>query len=234
MNVYYKNNLKTAYLVIEGDEQEYEDYQITMLQENKIPGFLPTYVRYIDNQSNYFYNISGMMSLKDKFEKEKLKHTHMRSLIHELLTVMQEAKKYMLDGEKILLDPEYIFCEKERYFFVYYPACDNDVRKEFHRLTEFFVREVDYKDKEGVHLAYTLHKATMEAHYSIEKIMEEVEQDEETPQVHYVERMEKMAEEIPMVSEKTDFWEPIKKLLDRKKKEKWGYWDEIFIEEEDL
>ena len=52
-----------------------------------------------------------------------------------------------------------------------------DIKEEFHKLTEFFVREVDYKNKEGVHLAYTLHKATMEEHYSIEKIMEELEHE---------------------------------------------------------
>ena len=234
MNVYYKNDLKTAYLVVEGDEEEQEDYQIAMLQENKILGLLPMHVRYVDNRSNYFYDISGMQSLETKFEKEKLQRTQMVRLIQDLLSVMQEAKKYMLDGEKILLDPEYIFCDKNRFLFSYYPSCELDVRKEFHKLTEFFVREVDYQDKEGVHLAYTLHKATMEEHYSIEKIMEEVEHEETIPQIHYVDKLEKPVEEELVVAEKQDFWEPIRRLLERKKKEKWGYWDDIFVEEEDL
>ena len=36
------------------------------------------------------------------------------------------------------------------------------------------------------------------------------------------------------IHEKKDFWEPVKKLLDKKKKCKWGYWDEIHIEQDDL
>lgn len=234
MNIYYKNNLKAAYLVIEGTEQENEDYQIGMLQENKIPGLLSMHVRYVDNHSDYYYDISGMQSMQAKYEKEKLELGDMKRMIQDLLSAMQEAKKYMLDGEKILMEPEYIFCEKEHFRFVYYPACEQNLKEEFHKLTEFFVREVDYKDKEGVHLAYTMHKATMEEHYSIEKIIENLEKEETVPKIHYVERMEKQEEENLAVAEKTEFWEPVRRLLERKKKEKWGYWDEVHIEEEDL
>ena len=46
--------------------------------------------------------------------------------------------------------------------------------------------------------------------------------------------MEQKEEEALAVAEKTEFWEPVRRLLERKKKEKWGYWDEIYIEEEDL
>lgn len=234
MNVYYKNNLKAAYLVIEGEEQENEDYQIAMLQNNKILGLLSMHVRYVDNRSDYHYDISGMQSMKDKYEKEKLTDSDIKRMIQGLLAATREAKKYMLDSENILLEPEYIFCERDRFVFVYYPSCKQNLKEEFHKLTEFFVREVDYQNKEGVHLAYTLHKATMEEHYSIEKIMEDLEHEEVTPKVHYVERMERQEEENLAVAEKTELWEPVRKLLERKKKEKWGYWDEIYIEEEDL
>ena len=233
MNIYFKNNLKAAYLVIEGEESENEDYQIAMLQGNNIGGLLSMHVRYVDNRSDYFYNISGMQSMKDKYEKEKLEYTDVKKMIQDLLNAMQETKKYMLDGEKILLDPEYIFCERDKFAFVYYPSCEQNMKKEFHKLTEFFVREVDYRNKEGVHLAYTLHKATMEEHYSIEKIMEELANEEVTPKIHYLDQTEKQEEPLT-VAEKTELWEPVRRLLERKKKEKWGYWDEIYIEEEDL
>ena len=234
MKVYYKNNLKAAYLVIEGEEQENEDYQVAMLHANKIPGLLSMHVRYVDNRSDYHYNISGMQSMKEKFEKEKLVYEDIRRMIQGLLDAMQEAKKYMLDGENILLEPEYIFCERDRFYFIYYPSCEQNLKEEFHKLTEFFVREVDYQNKEGVHLAYTLHKATMEEHYSIEKIMGEMGQEEVLPKIHYPQKSEPKEEEELAVAEKTEFWEPVRRLLERKKKEKWGYWDEIYIEEEDL
>ena len=41
-------------------------------------------------------------------------------------------------------------------------------------MTEFFVREVNYKDEDGVHFAYSMHKMTMEENYSIEEIMQKI------------------------------------------------------------
>jgi len=237
LNVYYKNNLKSSHLIIEGEERENEDYQIAMLQENNIPGLLSVHVRYIDNRSDYYYDVSGMQSMKNKYEKEKLREPDMKRLIQDLLNTMQEVKKYMLDGENILLDPEYIFCERDKFAFVYYPACDQKLKEAFHKLTEFFVREVDYRNKEGVHLAYTFHKATMEEHYSIEKIMEEIEGEDDgeevAPKIQYIEQIEKQEESLT-VAERTELWEPVRKLLERKKRGKWGYWDDIYIEEDDL
>lgn len=113
------------------------------------------------------------------------------------------------------------------------------MKDEFHRLTEYFVSEADYKEKEGVHFAYCMHKATMEENYSIEQIMNELmeekgEENEKTPPVRYDEKMEAHISENEMVAEKKELWGPVKKLLDKRKNDKWGSWDEIHIEEEDL
>ncbi len=234
MQSYYKNNLKHAEMILVGVEEENEDFQSMMLQENEIPGVLKTKVRYIDNLSHYHYDISGMVSLKAKHEKEKLRQAEIKGLIYQLLGTIKGIQKYMLEGRGILLDPQYIYCEKDKYLFCYFPPNRVEMKEEFHKLTEFFVKEVDYRDKEGVYLAYTLHKATMEEHYSIERIMEEIMQEKEVPIVEYQEKIEQQSEKQGLVAEKTDFWEPVRSLLDRKKREKWGYWDEIHIEEADL
>lgn len=234
MKAYYKNNLKQAELILKGEEDEEEDFQAMMLQENEIPGLLKTKVRYMDNASHYYYDISGKISLKTRHEKEKLKQEDIKRLIQQLLSTIKGIQKYMLEGRGILLDPQYIYCEKQQYLFCYYPPNRVEMKEEFHRLTEFFVKEVDYRDKDGVYLAYTLHKATMEEHYSIERIMEEIVNEKEEPIVDYQERMEEKIDENISIAEQSDFWEPVKTLLDRKKREKWGYWDEIHIEEDDL
>lgn len=220
MNAYFKNNLKQALLTLEGEEAR-DDFQIFMLQENEIPGLLKTSMKYIDGQSLYQYDISGKVSMKVKYEKMKLSNEDMRCLIHSLLQTLQEIEKYMLDARGILLAPEYIYCEGDKYFFCFYPPCSMELKEEFHKLTEFFVREVDYKDKEGIHLAYTLHKSSMDENYSIEKIMEEVLNEEVVPQIPYEKRMEDQAEETVAIEEKKELWEPVRKFLERRKKDRW-------------
>lgn len=219
MKTYYKNNLKEAYLILEGESEELEDYQLAMLQENDIPRILKTSVRYMDGKSHYYYDISGKTSLNAVHEMANLECEDIRRLTVALLDAIKELQKYMLSESCILLEPEYIFCEKGNYFFCYYPFCKDELKENFHKLTEFFVREVNYKDEEGVRLAYLLHKSTMEEHYSLEQILEEFEKEkEETPIVDYAERMEDPDIDEIMVAEKTEMWEPIRKFLERRKR----------------
>lgn len=229
LRMHYKNDLKRAYLILESDEVEKEDYQIIMLQENEIPGILKTDVRYVDNQSHYYYDISGKTSLKAVHEKINLSCEDMKSLVRDLLQAIQTIQKYMLDAKCLLLEPEYIFGDGKTYFFCYYPPGDCDIRTEFHQLTEFFVREVNYRDEDGVYFAYTLHKATMEENYSIEEIMKQFAQEEEKEDfeqqqiVDYTECMESPVLEENMIAEHDDLWEPIRKLLERGRRRRWGY-----------
>jgi len=218
-------------MILEGEEGDREDYQIVMLKENEISGILNMDVRYVDNQSQYYYDISGKTSFRTLHEKVNLSLDDMKRLVDALLQSIQTLKKYMLDSKCLLLDPEYIYCTDDSYYFCYYPSCRQDIREEFHRLTEFFVREVNYKDTEGVHFAYTLHKATMEENYSIEEIMKNLISDAEdeeqevydTPVVDYTECIENLAMEESIVEERDSMWEPVRRFLERSKKRKWGY-----------
>ena len=167
MKACYKNDLKRAYLILEGVESEAEDYQIYMLKENTIPGLLKTDIRYVDNISQYYYDISGKVSLKAIHEKANLSYKEMKNLVYALLRTIKTIRKFMLEANCILLDPEYIYCEKEEFYFCYFPRCECELKEEFHRLTEYFVSEVNYKEKEGIHFAYRIHKASMEENYSI-------------------------------------------------------------------
>ena len=108
MKACYKNDLKKAYLILEGVESEAEDYQIYMLKENTIPGLLKTDIRYVDNISQYYYDISGKVSLKAIHEKANLSYEEMKNLVYALLRTIKTIRKFMLEANCILLDPEYI------------------------------------------------------------------------------------------------------------------------------
>lgn len=225
MNAYFKNDLKQAQLVLEGEDLK-EDFEVFMLQENEIPGLLKTTIKHIDGKSHYQYDISGKTSLQIRYEKMKLSGDDIRALVNSLIQLLKEISKYMLDAKGILLSPEYIFCEGDSFFFCYYPPCHLDLKEEFHRLTEFLVREVDYRDKEGIHLAYTLHKSSMDENYSIERIMDKMLEEETDSPACYETVMEEKGEDNNRIAEKKELWEPVKKLLEWRKKEKWGEWNE--------
>ena len=92
MKTYYKNDLKRAYMILEGEIGDREDYQMIMLKENEIPGILNMDVHYVDNLSQYYYDISGKTSFKTLHEKINLTLDDMQRLVNDLLHAIQILK----------------------------------------------------------------------------------------------------------------------------------------------
>lgn len=221
MNIHYKSDLNKSYLIVDGEGVEQENYQLQMLRENEIPGILHMEARLVDGILQYYYDISGTTSMQHKYEHEKLSYEDIKKIVDGLSEAMEAVKKYMLKGENLLLDPDYIFCNAKRISFCYCLLGEQDMKEAFHGLTEFFVREVDYRDEKAVHLAYLLHKATMEEHYSIEQIMqefakerEEKERPAEEPKVAMIsyDSSVPFEESCDRVEEPKKNWSPMEKL----------------------
>ncbi len=220
-----------------------EDYQIRMLQINEIEGILPVRGRGLDGSSCYDYDVSGKVSVKAMYERGKIKSADIRSFLTRLQKVMQETEKYLLNVHCLLLSPEYLFYEDEQFYFCYFPPSDKDFWKEFHVLTEYFVKQADYEDKECVRMTMLLHKETMKENYDLGKLIEEClqkkEEEEEIKPDPVPEdtrfTIQKKTGSGEAVGEETNHrWPQVSKLLNRNKKPKWGDWDGLHIEEEDL
>ena len=122
---------------------------------------------------------------------------------------------------------------------------DVDFWEEFHCLTEYFVKKADYEDKECVKITFLLHKETMEENYSLEKLVDEClkveekkEEEPEVPVISYDTTEHDWIQEQERVSsilkETDNMWAPVKRFLHKHKKTKWGSWDGLYVEEEEL
>ena len=106
----------------------------------------------IRDSSYYEYDVSGKVSMKAMYERGKIGEEDLRRFLTAFQMAVREAEVYLLDVHRILLKPEYIFFEEGRFYFCYYPPARQDLWEEFHRLTEYFVKEADYQDKEAVRM----------------------------------------------------------------------------------
>ena len=218
-----------------------EDYQMKMLKANSPEGFLHVGGRGVNGSSYYDYDVSGKVSMQAMYARAKLK----------------------ADIHCILMDPEYIFYEEGRYYFCYYPLAKQDIWEKFHILTEYMVKVADYQEEECVRLAFLLHKETMEDNYSLEKLIaaceEKKKEETKIPDIRDI-RKETMIDELleerrektsyydtrehdwiseqemgsSIMRETDNLWMPVKRFLNKHKKSKWGDWDGLHIEEEEL
>ena len=175
----YERDLKQSWLIFESKKEYQEDYQMKMIKANEFRHLLKVHWKGKDEGSQFMYEISGKVSMKAWFERSRLNHSEMEAFVRQMAELIEELKNYMLDVNYVYLNPEYIFREKDMYYFCYYPMKEESILQEFHGLTEYFVRAVDYADKDAVYLASELHKASMEENYNIGQILRVTMEDEE-------------------------------------------------------
>lgn len=240
-------------ITIEDDIVYKEDYQMRMLKANHLEGILKMGGRGVNKKSCYDYDVSGKISMRSMFERNKIGAEDIKIFLRDFKMVVKEVETFLLNIHGILLQPEYIFYEEGRYYFCYYPLSKKDLWDEFHVLTEYFVKQADYQDQECISMVFLLHQKTMDENYSLEKLaaecmqsgsdpehakgtemeMEEEEEFEEygRPEYDWIAEQEMGA---AILRETENLWTPVKKFLSRHKKSKWGDWDGLHIEEEEL
>lgn len=175
MQVNISNELGYTELIIEEQCVYQDNYQITMLKECNVAGLLPVVSCGVDDKSQYIYDISGMKSVASLFEIKPLRDIQIQEFGRQLLAILQNVKLYMLDVNKIILDPKYIFRKGDTYHFCYYPLKEESANNDFHLLTEYLVKVIDYDHVETVRLVGGMHKATMEDHYELSEILENMD-----------------------------------------------------------
>lgn len=170
-----ETNLSKRWLHIYTKGAYYEDYQMPMLQKNKIEGVLPIEGCEVEGTGRYTYDVSGLISIKALYEKERIKKSDMEGIIQDLMETAEKLREFMLNPDCLVLQPEYIFQKEGKRYFCYLPGYESAMNTSFHELTEYFVQMLDYEDMEGICLAYELHKATLQEHYDLAGIMKEYE-----------------------------------------------------------
>ena len=249
-----KRELNKTMLQIEYEKQYIEDYQIHMLQENAIKGLLAVNGHGAQNLSIFEYEVSGKVSLNQRHSKKKISAKEMKKILSTVETLIDELTEHLLAPGGLLVDPEYIYWEKGEYYFCYVPGWEEDISSSFHNLMDSFVQWTDYQDVPSVKLAFLLHKETMEENYSLKKIRETIQVQEEQR-----EKNRKRKEEEPDITlamgtydsaendwithqemgsqilrETDNMWLPVKRFLQKHKQPRWGEWDGIYIDESEL
>ena len=72
MTIRVERELSQTLLVVEETGIYRENYQVRMMRANRIEGLLPISARGIDERTVYTYDISGKVSMKNRFAKKKI------------------------------------------------------------------------------------------------------------------------------------------------------------------
>ena len=156
-------------------------------------------------------------------ERESWSYFQMENFMRQFIQVLKEMDNYLLNVNCLSLNPEHIYWNDGKFYFSYCPALEQDLWEKFHELTEYFVRETNYEDKEAIYFAYELHKSSMEENYNIEEILEKILERKEA-------EMDRMKEDVKEMSYELeddrilDDWAGEQELKNHVLRERLGVW----------
>lgn len=263
MKIEYETSLSNTNMHIFLEQPYEEDYQMMMIRQNKIEGILEVEGCEIEGKSRYTYGISGYTSLLKTYEIKSMKKEELKDLIHALLDTTERIQKYMLEPKNLILNPECIFRKNGKWHFCYLPGNTEEMSKAFHQLSEYFVKAVDYGDTDAILLAYELHKASFQEHYSLKQIIDEYEmkgkkRDLELEELRRKQRVhenifsltDEEEDNLSQIKEKKPFvydltpapatiheeqgaWQYRVNKGKAKRKKRWGIWQDLIMESDD-
>lgn len=169
-----KRDLNKTYLILSSEEKEYEEsYETEMIIKNAPQNILPLHVLRVDGELQLFYDVSAKQTLKDCADRVKLSAGMIRSLFETIDLVIREMKDYLLDMESVVLDLGHIYTKEGQFFFCYCPWEKQDVLTSLRRMLEEILGNLDYRDTDGVELAYHLYQSAFRGDFHISKILAE-------------------------------------------------------------
>lgn len=249
MDIFVQNEMTGTKLIIEYPDYYEEDYQLPMLRANEIPRILKVELAGVGAASQFSYEISGMTSMQKRYEKEKMTLTDLQDFVKQFMEMADGVQNYMLDENQLLLVPEYIFWKEDCYYFCYLPVASVPLFEQFRKLTEFFVKQIDYSDMECIFFAHKLNRESMEDQYSIGTILEQYQQEAKARHEEQNKPLEISRVDTQERSERENFWEEnliyedtntvremggflnqFERITSRIKKKRWGGWQDLILE----
>lgn len=183
MKIIYENEWDRTVVHVDVEFPYEEDYQMQMLKCNNLRFLVKAAGIGREGKSRYTFYPGNALSLEKLYSTQEIKRKDLESFTEQFMEMIDEIKGYLLEPNNLILIPELVFFEKGKYKFCYLPVRKPEKEKilctMFHEMTEYFVKRLDYRDTEGILLAYRLHKETLTENFDLRKILDEYREEKE-------------------------------------------------------
>jgi hypothetical protein len=204
-------------ILTDTDIQE-KGYEVRMVTENRIYGFLPCVMQKQEEQIKYYYEITGRQSMELAYERRKLNCNELRELLRELERILEAAEEYLLVPDHFILNPEYIYLytKSEKLSLCYYPCYEKNIRESFLELAEYLLGKLDKADTEGIEFGYDLYQCALEPNFSLLEVLNRHTKPVEIRTVEMEPPAEPTASVQEEILEKTGSWKNFFKKKQKK------------------
>ncbi len=144
MEYRFKRDLKNSFMIIDSgfDKMGYEK---DVLRNNDIDVLVPFHTVDINNVTQVWYDITGLVSLKDYLSRQEIDLKLIRKILLYFKIAISEVERYLIDINHLLLDVDTVYVVKDKnewkLMFIYYP--NGDTEASLKSVMEFFMNNCD-------------------------------------------------------------------------------------------
>lgn len=166
------NDVEHIYFSIDADRHLRDQFELRMLEENRIGGLLRLSVCDDEGGLKLNYDITGLDPLSEHIRHEKLKAPDLRQLILTLKHVITGLDPYLLSASGILLNTDsiYVSPQSRSPCFLYLPGRKTDFSRELSEFLQVLLGASDHDDYPSVVLAYRLYKESLDHPSALDRL----------------------------------------------------------------
>lgn len=160
LEVTYRRNLYKSYMCIKAQEDIQEEYELHMLEKQKIPGLLPMQRTAADGLQTYLYEISGKQQIEDYLSGKKIDYAVLQRVLFSIQSLCQVLPDYLLREEGLSLELQFIYVNLEdgSMYFTYLPFGKKNLPEAFKEFMEQVLRKINHQDLAATDLAYRIYQ----------------------------------------------------------------------------
>lgn len=142
MDYRFKRDLKNSFMIVENGFEN-AGYEKEILRFNDIDVLVPFHTVDINNITQVWYDITGLVSLKDYLMQQSITYELMRKVFLYLKIAIDETERYLIDVNHLSINIDTIFVVKNdlewKIMLIYYP---NENQSNLESILEFFMSNV--------------------------------------------------------------------------------------------
>lgn len=191
IKVRFEHDISHNYIIPEPENEEENlseeketDYEVHMLEENQIRGFMRCIRKRINGETQYYYEITSRHSLAQICETESLRSGDIQKILECLHGAMQQMEQYLLDGNKLVLDPMLIYLDIESRdaAFCYLPSYKRNIQESFRSFASYLLYHLNQADTDAVLRVYEINRKVQEKNYALLEILQGEQKLSEEPE----------------------------------------------------
>lgn len=173
MDYKFKRDLKNSFMIVESGFEN-AGYEKDILRFNDIDVLVPFHTVEINNVTQVWYDITGLVSLKDYLMQQTITYELMRKVFLYLKIAIDETQRFLIDVNHLSIDIDTIFVVKNdmewKLMLIY---CPDNNQSSLDSILEFFMDNVS---KEMMDFCFKLYDSGLEGN-TIEGIINLIDRE---------------------------------------------------------